>query len=59
MEIPNGLLYVIVDLQDPEDQAMIASSPWQSSNIDAAEFLEECHSACVKDLSWAVGSKEI
>ena len=36
--------------------AKIAFCPLKVS--EAAESLEECHSACFKDFQWAVGSKE-
>ena len=43
--------YVKVDLEDPRDKAKIAFCPQQSINIEAAESLEEGHSACFKDVS--------
>ena len=43
--------YVKADLQAPEGQAKIAFCPQQSMNIEAVESVEECPSACFKDLS--------
>ena len=47
-EISKGTL---VGLQDPGGQVKIAFCPQRSMNIEAVESVEECSSACFKDLS--------
>ena len=49
-KLPKEFLYVRVDPQDPGGQARLACCPQQSINIEAAESLEECHSASFQDL---------
>ena len=54
-EVFKGILYVQVDLQEAVGLAKTAFCPQQSINSNAAEFLEEGHSAYFKGLSVGYG----